>query len=238
MSEVRPRFDPVARRTVPEEVRAALIEAMRTGALPPGAPLPSERELTVEFGVARTSVREAIQGLSSLGLVERRGNRLRVVERFPEVAIEDDARRRRIEELFEVRRVVEVPLAEFAALRAGEQDKAELLALAQRFSPDLDIAEFRALDRAFHWAVAAAAGNELLAELYYKVLESLFRSYEFAELLHAARNGEAVRQVIARAGAGHVAMAEAIASGQVSEAAKSAEAHVCDVANDIIVRML
>ena len=46
-------------------------------------PIPSERDLAEQFRVARTSVREAIQGLLSLGVIERRGNRSFVVEHLP-----------------------------------------------------------------------------------------------------------------------------------------------------------
>ena len=56
-------FDPISRQTVSAEIRHRLADAIATGQLAPGAPLPAERVLCQEFGVARTSVREAIQGL-------------------------------------------------------------------------------------------------------------------------------------------------------------------------------
>src|SRR5438105_11630352 len=58
-----PRFAPVDRRTLPAEVRDRLVQAIRSGQLPPGAQLPSERVLCEDFGVARASVREPLQGL-------------------------------------------------------------------------------------------------------------------------------------------------------------------------------
>ena len=76
-------FEPVSRRTISSEIRDRLLEAIRTGELIPGDPLPSERVLCQEFGVARTSVREAIQGLVTAGYLERRGNRPVVAEMLP-----------------------------------------------------------------------------------------------------------------------------------------------------------
>ena len=49
--------------------------------------LPSEDSLGEQFGVSRTSVREAIRELITLGLIERRGNRAHVVEHLPEVKL-------------------------------------------------------------------------------------------------------------------------------------------------------
>jgi GntR family transcriptional repressor for pyruvate dehydrogenase complex len=62
------------------EVRERLIEAIRNGELIAGTALPAERVLCEQFNVARTSVREAIQGLATAGFIERRGNRAFVVE--------------------------------------------------------------------------------------------------------------------------------------------------------------
>ena len=76
----RPRFQRVEYTTVAEQVRDQLMDSIRAGHFPPGSRMPAERQLCEEFGVARTSVREAIQQLVSLGVVERRNSRLHVVE--------------------------------------------------------------------------------------------------------------------------------------------------------------
>ncbi|MER6220704.1 FadR/GntR family transcriptional regulator [Streptomyces sp. 900105755] len=59
-------------------VKAAesIIETLRadiaSGALPPGARLPTERDLAAHFGVSQPTVREAVRGLEAVGLVESR----------------------------------------------------------------------------------------------------------------------------------------------------------------------
>ena len=100
-------FDPINRQTLSAEIRQRLVEAIRSGQLAPGSPLPAERVLCHEFGVARTSVREAIQGLVIAGYVERRGNRSVVAERLPEVNFAGDDRKALVTQLFEVRQVIE-----------------------------------------------------------------------------------------------------------------------------------
>ena len=73
-------FEPLARETLSAQIRDQLLERILSGALAPGVRVPSERDLSEQFRVARTSVREAMQGLLSLGVIERRGNRSYVVE--------------------------------------------------------------------------------------------------------------------------------------------------------------
>ena len=63
---------PVHRRSVPDEVFDQLLDGIVTGALEPGAELPSERRLAEELGVSRPTVREALQRLSHAGLIEVR----------------------------------------------------------------------------------------------------------------------------------------------------------------------
>jgi GntR family transcriptional regulator, transcriptional repressor for pyruvate dehydrogenase complex len=60
MTEATVRFEPISRRTISEEIRDVLVDKIRSGEMAPGAQLPSERELCDQFGVARTSVREAV----------------------------------------------------------------------------------------------------------------------------------------------------------------------------------
>ena len=216
------RFDPVERRTVAEEVREAIAERIETGDLRPGSQLPSERDLCEQFAVARTSVREAIQGLVTIGLLERRGNRCYVTERLPNLQLDvTDGRKQRVRELFEVRQVVEIPIARLAASRATPEQREELVRMAATF----------------HSAVARACGNATLAELYGKVMESLFASADFDELLSARTNRRVVRDVIRSSIAAHRRIAAAIAAGEWAEVMVVAEGHLEQVEDQMISRM-
>src|SRR6056297_3920013 len=138
MSDERLHFEPVERRTVAEEIRERLLGSILAGDLAPGTRLPSERVLCDDFGVARTSVREAIQGLVSIGAIERRGNRAFVVEHLPDVEVstaDHDDRKEFVRRLFETRRVIEIPIGELTACRATEAERAEILRLAEAFHP-------------------------------------------------------------------------------------------------------
>ena len=169
---------------------------------------PPSASLCQEFGVARTSVREAIQGLVIAGYVERRGNRSVVAERLPEVNFTGDDRKALVTQLFEVRQVIEPAIAEMAARRATDEQRAEIAEIAATNTKQLE--EFRELDHQFHAALARSCGNPLLHEVHSKALASLFGSGDLASLLYAEVNRAEVNEIIASSLAAHRAIAEAV----------------------------
>jgi DNA-binding FadR family transcriptional regulator len=65
-------FQPVERRSVPDEVFEQIVADVVGGELAPGEPLPSERRLAEVLRVSRPAVREALQRMAQAGLVEVR----------------------------------------------------------------------------------------------------------------------------------------------------------------------
>jgi len=229
-------FDPVARVTVSAEIRQRLADAIHTGQLAPGTPLPAERVLCQEFGVARTSVREAIQGLVIAGFIERRGNRSVVAERLPEINFTGDDRKTLVTQLFEVRQVIEPAIAEMASRRATDDQREEIARIADQTTTNL--AEFRELDHQFHSALARACGNPLLNEVHTKALATLFGSGDLAELLYAEVNRTEVRDIITSSLAAHTAIADAVVKGYSRKAVAAVVAHLDDVERRMVEQLL
>lgn len=229
-------FDPVLRHTVSGEIRQRLADAIHSGLLAPGSPIPAERVLCQEFGVARTSVREAIQGLVIAGYLERRGNRSVVAERLPEVNFTGDDRKALVGQLFEVRQVIEPAIVELATKRATDEQRMEIAMFAARTTTELD--EFREIDRQFHSALARACGNPLLNEVHAKALASLFGSGEFASLLYAEVNKSEVDDIICSSVAAHQAIADAVVKGYTRKAVAAVVAHLDDVERRMVERLL
>lgn len=225
-----PRFTPISRQTVTASVRDALEQRIRTGSMRPGSPLPSERELAQQFDVARTSVREAVQGLMGTGLIVKKGNRSYVVERLPEVRLDtDDGRKLRVRELFTVRQILEPPITALAAEHATDAQREYISTLAAGFDEDMSLPAFRELDREFHLALAHSCGNELLAELSGKVLDSLFACPDFTGLLSAEENDLAVTHTISHSTAYHQSIAAAIRDRDGARGREEVIAHLADV---------
>jgi GntR family transcriptional regulator, transcriptional repressor for pyruvate dehydrogenase complex len=131
-----------------------------------------------EFGVGRTTIREAIRSLASAGILDiRQGDGTYVNS----VAVEQSRLRERltrahVPEVFEVRRALELEIAGLAALRRADADVAEMREAAVRMQRALQSADrdvFVDADVAFHMAMARATGNELFAHLYQSLAAAL-----------------------------------------------------------------
>src|SRR2546430_9607739 len=110
------------------QVKAMIAE----GRLKSGDQLPPERDLAQKFVVSRTSVREALRALESLGLIEIRpgeGTFVRgvsVESLIEPLALAMLSHREAIGELFEARRLLDPAIAALAARRATPEELAEM----------------------------------------------------------------------------------------------------------------
>ncbi|MCC7273993.1 MAG: FadR family transcriptional regulator [Alphaproteobacteria bacterium] len=150
-----------------------IIAEIREGRLRPGDRLPSEHELVAMFEVGRSSVREALRGLVTLGLIETRPGRGAVVALqadSPLAALRRDVdleqlSRRALLDLLEVRDALESRAAALAAERATAEDIERLRRC--HGAVERDVAAGRSYFRTntdFHRAVASAARNPVLAD--------------------------------------------------------------------------
>lgn len=238
VDDYSPRFARIEYVTVPDQVRDQLMDSIRAGHFEPGDRMPAERQLCEEFGVARTTVREAIQQLISLGVVERRNGRLHVVEYLGVVSVPAEGLERQVRELFETRRVIEIAMTDLAARNASDRQRTEIAELADDYEPGMELGHFRDLDHRFHAAVASACGNPLLAELYGRVLRALFDSPAFASLLYTQVHRKQVNEIIRGAAEGHEAIAGAILDCDGERAAKAAEDHLADVERRMLSQLI
>ena len=159
---------------ISDAVAASLERRILEGSLKPGDRLPPERELAVELGVSRPSLREAIQKLASKGMVQsRQGGGTYVTDRLESTFFDPwqemmGAHPNLREDLLEFRRMLEGQAAEWAAERATDADLTRLNqafdAMNQAF--DADDSERRATtDIDFHQAIGEATHNVLIGHL-------------------------------------------------------------------------
>ena len=236
MSEVA--LVPVVRRTVADEVRDRLLDAILEGRFAPGGPLPAERVLCLELGVARTSVREALRSLHALGYLVRQGNRSSVADPLPLVLAVNDDRKAAVRDVFEARRMIEIGMVRLSAERATKKQREQIERIAARCKGSLPIAEFRRIDREFHSAIATACGNPMIAELHARVLQTLFSADEFDSLLSDERNDSEVALIIETSGIAHRQIARAILSGDADLAAAAIGNHLDEVERRMIEQLI
>jgi DNA-binding FadR family transcriptional regulator len=159
-----------------ESVRVQVFRQLRDQVLrrtwPPGSKIPSEHELSRTMGVSRVSIREGIQHLVSLGILEtRHGEGTFVRELSGEIYFNSLIPLMALDEtdifhVLEYRRIIEKGTAALAAERATDRDLTEMEAVYDRMvrSQD-DVAEFARADLEFHLVVATATGNSVLIKV-------------------------------------------------------------------------
>ncbi|MFN3937422.1 MAG: amidohydrolase family protein [Gemmobacter sp.] len=162
----RPGFEPLARpRRLSDEVARRIAATIEGGDLPPGAQLPTEADLTREFGVGRSVIREAIARLRQDGMVEaRQGVGVFVCEEpgAGTFRIETEGFRRPedFRHVMELRLEMEIAGAALAARRRTAAQLAEMerafSALKARLEAGADATDAR---RAFHRAMSVATNN-------------------------------------------------------------------------------
>ncbi len=170
------------RETLADRLEEQLKRQVLSGRLEPGATMPSERELREVFGVGRTTVREALQGLVSSGFISRRGGRL--VVRHPNdigpkmLNLAARASDSSVQQVFDVRKLLEIHASGLAAQNHTDSDLAEIGACLARMDTR-DEAQYHTADRGFHSAVVRASHNLILTELYESGLGLFFREPGF-----------------------------------------------------------
>lgn len=183
-----PRLD--GEGAVPGQIIHTLTEYFFSGAFLSGSRLPSERQLAEGLGVSRAAVREAVQSLGLLGVVEIRqgdGTYLKASgsEILPRV-IEWGLflGERRIMDLVEARQQLEISLAGLAARRRSETEAQQLRSLIARMDEAADAKTFVDSDIEFHSTIARSAHNSALADMLINIT-SLLRVW-MTRSIHAA----------------------------------------------------
>lgn len=147
---------PPARETVSTAAYRKLKEAVLSGALPMGTRI-NELELAQAWNVSRTPIRDALRRLEAEGLVQATPGRGVIV---PQMTLAD------VDELYELREVLEGRAARRAAERATPEFHGRLNALLKAFGVALkqgDVDQMVTIDTGLHAGIAAMSENGRLA---------------------------------------------------------------------------
>lgn len=222
-------FPKVKRDNLVEMVFESLRSDIVSGELGDGERLPPQEELAEKFGVSRTVLREALNRLSSLGLIEAQQGRGTFVRSLSPgsamrpmlsaLLLDESSTRELIEARFHLERVA----VRLAARRAGPTEVTELGSLVDRMEQHVaqgDLAGFAADDLAFHLTLSELTRNSILRKVLEAIREMLFRFLEEFNRIEGAP---------ARAVAYHRRILEAVASRDPDQAEAEMTAHLRDV---------
>lgn len=165
-------FEPVQRTRLAEQVAGTIRDAIFGGRFNPGDALPAERDLATQFGVNRSSVREALHRLEAVGLVEvRHGGGTRVTEFLTTAGLQmlpwllapgGQLDPRMLRDLLEIRVALLGFTAELAAQRATPEalaDARSALARMEAAGADHELAQH---DFDLFEGLVRAGGNRVL----------------------------------------------------------------------------
>ena len=186
----------LTRETLADRLLAELERQILVGRIVVGEALPNERELSEAFGVGRTTVREAIQGLLAVGLVNRVGKAL-IVSDFmglgqEELGLASLASRISIEEVYETRKLIEVKAVRLAAKNRSREDLLRLRSILQRMDT-VDVEQYHKADTDFHTAIVFASGNSVLSQVYESSQKLFFKLPSFWKLFSNKENIKSVK---------------------------------------------
>lgn len=211
-----------------EQIETRIVD----GELNAGDKLSSERELAKQFGVSRTSVREAMKALTLKGLIEvmpGRGTFItdqtsRTLRHSLNLMVQV-GKREANKYLIELREILEPEIAAISASRANKGDVAAMREAVEIMDRSMDnISAYIEADLDFHLALAESIQNPLILVLLdlliVELREQRFRSANVEGSLHRGQPH-------------HKAILAAVEKGNAENARRIMIAHMVQVRNDI-----
>lgn len=168
----------VETKKISEVIRDELEMMIRNGELQPGEKLQSVEKLAKEFNVSRSAVREALSALRAIGYITiKQGegtyvNKFDVSQMMAPVSPERIMSKKEIEELLQIRKIMEVGAASLAATHRTDEDLAEMrAALTDMAQSEGDLGE--KADVRFHLALAKSTNNGMLHDMMQQLSDTL-----------------------------------------------------------------
>jgi len=211
------------------------------GRLKPGDKLPSTREISEQFGVGRSTTREALSALKAMGLIDIRqgggcrvasapptgqdGQAARIPPELPELLSLRDGRKTLLE-LLEVRQTLEVSIASIAAARRTPEDLAGLQALLGEMEAAIgDDVEGERTDLTFHLLLAKATRNGIMISLFESITGQMERAIRDIRRVELYANRSVARRLFEE----HSAIVQAVADQEPLTASLRMNEHLAHV---------
>lgn len=175
-------YDPVERPKVYQLVAERLLHQVRLRRLNPGDSLPPEHELARRYGVGRSSVREALRLLESKGVIRSAGHGSFVVAEYGNALVDSlrfllTLEAFDLEELYELRKILETEFAALAASRRGEEHLQRMEEAIREMEAGLGSqARYIEADLRFHLTVAEATRNRVAVYVMRAIRDPLHRA--------------------------------------------------------------
>lgn len=215
-------FTPPQKITIVQAIIDQILQQIREKRLKPGDKLPSERELIAVLGVSRSSVREALQGLIAMNVLESKpgqGTFVKAKSRSPSWSNDDGQvsaalwKKMRLD-LVQARLVIDEAVAIMAAEKCDDEDRQQIeKCLIDYKSAMANPERDQLLDahKAFHMAIAESTGNYFLIHMTELLLEDVLpSSMRYPEYRFEADNLESATVMLVHEAHDHQAIYDGI----------------------------
>ena len=227
------------RKRLVDNIISEIKDKIIQGELKDGDMLASQDELAKTMGVSRASLREALNRLELMGLIESkqgRGTFVRTVAHTDFMnpltsflAMDQESAL----DLLEARRYIEGAVASLAAENASEEDLEKLkqvLEQMEKASSPKDLKSFIAMDVQFHMLVAECSKNQVMAKIAEIIRDLLHQLIQKFFDTVASNVSDAMSRTITL----HQNVYDAIWRGDAQSARKHMEIHITDVKKRIL----
>jgi GntR family transcriptional regulator, transcriptional repressor for pyruvate dehydrogenase complex len=177
----------IQKRKISGEIVVEIKRLISDGVFLPEDKLPSETELSNQFGVGRSSVREALSMLAAAEIIETRQGegtfvrKIQIGNYIPPLALSIVTEKQQTLHLLEMRQFVESGIVELASIRRDENDIKEIRKTLLDLEMKLELGEPEMeADFNFHMAVASASKNPLLIQTIENLAHVMKQSIEYA----------------------------------------------------------
>ena len=179
-------FNNISNKKVYEQVIEQIQNNIMEGLFKKGDKLPSERELSEKMGVSRTSIREALRVLETMGVIEsRQGEGNFICSNIEKSLLQPLSMMFKLNngsfsDIYELRSILEIECARLSAIRATDMDCRELLSVVEEMEQET-FGENRyeilvELDKKFHNTLSDISKNYLIESLF-STISNLFEKF-------------------------------------------------------------
>ncbi|MEC3878955.1 FadR/GntR family transcriptional regulator [Parapedobacter sp. 10938] len=216
-------IEKIAPSTMADVVEVRLREYLKRKAFKPGDALPKELELAEALDVSRNVLREALSRLRMLGMIESRKKRGMILaepdvlggfERVMDPLILDQ---KTLKDLFELRLVLEMGLADVLFVRMTDQDIKELEKIVKKEVNQVQLPFKVKYEIAFHGKLYEMSGNDTLMRFQ----NMLLPVFEYVVSEEAKLNGEAKVGMVT-----HRDLLELLKNGEPEDFRQGMKAHL------------
>ncbi len=215
-------------------LRGFIIGNLQSGQWRAGDRLPTERDLSEQFGLGRTAVRKVLQELKDLDLIRQTvGSGTYVTDRAASalkgLASEDPVRQTSPAQLMEARLALEPAIIEMVIGNATAADFAQMDACCAKAETAKTLEEFEYWDGTLHEVIASAARNTFISSVF-KLMNQVRAQGEWGVLKRRSVTPERRVQYEAE----HRALVQAIKDRDLPQAKALATAHLLHVRKNLL----